>query len=108
MPIQIFTQDITEGPWDSQFLGNLALTSVNPEMGKYHRKLPSQSEPTILDLKTLQPKKHYIFVVLHLGMIIHGVTNSKNQTLAHGQMLITVQMTAEQLLSEKNVLTGKP
>ena len=40
-------------------------------------------------------------------MITHGVTNSKNQTLEPGLMLTTVQMTAEQLLLEKNVLTGK-
>ena len=49
----------------------------------------------------------YILVIFHLGMITHGVTNSKNQTLEPGLMLTTVQMTAEQLLLEKNVLTGK-
>ena len=45
--------------------------------------------------------------IFYLGMITHGVTNSKNQTLEPGLMLTTVQMTAEQLLLEKNVLTGK-
>ena len=53
-------------------------------------------------METLKPKK-----IFHLGMITHGVTNSKNQTLEPGLMLTTVQMTAEQLLLEKNVLTGK-
>ena len=45
--------------------------------------------------------------IFYLGMTTHGVTNSKNQTLVPGLMLITVQMTAEPLLLEKNVLTGK-
>ena len=58
-------------------------------------------------MKTLKPKIIYILVIHYLGMITHGVTNSKNQTLEPGLMLITVQMTAEQLLLEKNVLTGK-